>query len=231
MKKIILIFTLIINMAFGKDILRRVTKFEYDQNNNLIKTQEFNKNKEKIVEINYFYNEKNQIKKYSGTGTPINFEYNEKNRIKSVKNYFGTYKFYYKNREIEFYDLINSYSEAGRYYIFSREDKEKTILKISERGFLKSIINKDGDIKLIKPTYETFGYSNQSTEIKKNEKGEVIEKIWGDKKDTEYHVKYFKYDSKGNLIEVKAVNKVKVISSFVNGIMYIFSIMTNGYSI
>ena len=60
----------------------------------------------------------------------------------------------------------------------------------------------------------------------------MINKRFNTKKDqrgVESHVKYFTYDSKGNLIEVKAIKKVKVFSAFFQGMTYLFAVMSGGY--
>lgn len=226
MKKLCIIFILICNIAYGRDYLSRLTRLEYDSSNNLIKVVEFNKNNEQIHEIEYIYDDKNKILKYRYDGKyKVFFTYNSSGRIESIEYYYGLYKFYYKEDRIQYYDLINNYPESGRYYIFAKEP----VYNLSRYGFLTASVVKNGDIILLKPDHESFNYSNFSPNIKVDKNGYIIEKAWGDQRDAESHIKYFTYDSNGNLIEVKAIKKVKVFSAFFQGMTYLFAVMLGGY--
>lgn len=229
MKKIfsLFFFILILGTVYPKTNLRRITKLEYNKNNNLIKIVEFNQNKSKIHAIEYIYDDENRIIRYVNNGkTQVRFDYNPQGKIKKIVSFYDIYELNYKNGVIISYDLINDMPNGGRYFIFSKEP----VLNINPYQFLRFSVVKNGKINVSKVTSETFGYSNQSTEVIKNKRGKIIKKIWGNKKDNEYHVKYFSYDYNGNLIEVKAENKVKIIPSVIEFVLYFFAIMFGGYS-
>lgn len=229
MKKFIylFLFILILGTVYPKTNLRRITKLEYNKNNNLIKIVEFNQNKSKIHTIEYIYDDENRILRYVNNGKiQVRFDYNPQGRIKKIVSFYDIYELNYENGVIRSYDLINDMPNGGRYFSFSKEP----VLNINPYQFFRFSVVKNGKINVSKVTSETFGYSNQSTEVIKNKHGEIIKKIWGNKKDNEYHVKYFSYDYNGNLIEVKAVNKVKIIPSVIEFVLYFFAIMFGGYS-
>ena len=229
MKKIILLFLflLVVGTVFPINKLRKITKLEYDKNNNLIRVVESGQTKSKHHETKYIYNDENKVIRYIYNGQEkVFFYYSPQGKIKTIESYYGIYELNYKNGVIKSYDLINNRPEAGKYFIFS----EEPVLNINQYRFLVSSVAKNGKVNVSKVTAETFGYSNQLTETIKNKNGKIIEKLWGSRKDNEYHVKYFKYDSYGNLIEVKAVNKVKIVPSLIESVMYIFAIMIGGYN-
>ena len=228
MKKILILFFIVLNVTFGANRLSRITKLEYDKENNLIKIVEFNGEKSKIHEIEYVYDNQNRILKYMYNGKEeVFFKYNENGQIEQIKNYYGIYNFSYEKGVVKFYNLINDRNDSGRYYIISKDP----IFELSQYDFLITVVNRNGKITLLKPSSERFNYSNSTPNIKTNKNGDVIEKRWGSKKDSQNNIKYFTYDSNGNLIEVKSIEKIKVVRSFVEGIGYIFSIMLHGYSI
>lgn len=210
-KKIItmIIFILILGTVYPMTRNIRIIKLEYNKNNNLIKIINFDQfKKQKINEKEIIYDDKNKITRYVTNGkTSIYFKYNSQGKIKTIETFPSNFELNYKNGVIISYDLINYTPNGGRNFTFPK----KSVLDITKSRLVSFLVVKNGKVNLSKVTSETFNYSNNSTEIIENNRGEIIKQIWGSKKDTQYHVKYFYYDYNGNLVTVKAVDKVKII--------------------
>ncbi len=86
------------------------------------------------------------------------------------------------------------------------------------------MITQNGTVIL--PTHEIFVYSNGDTKVKEAN-GKIIKKIWGS--GDNYHIKRFKYDDNNNLIEVKSLNRYKIIRWIFNQLIFSLLVLFFGF--
>lgn len=207
MKKILLIFVILGVLVYPKTNLRKETRLRYDELSRLIRVNVVDKHGKTVNDTRYHYDERYRVKNYESNSSIGEFYYDGLDRVRKIIVDSKVYNFYYIEGE------ISKYQVGDKVEVASRGDSREVILEIYDGVISSFKIERSGRIRHSKVRYTNFEHLGEQATEKYDEHDRVIRRVWEDKGRKKYHIKYYEYDSRGNIVKVKEVDKTRVVRS------------------